>query len=163
TESYLRRCRVKQTGYGITDTWDEIVDTLMEITPTTLEGVDQRVTELDTTIRQRTDEFEAGSEDRSAAIAAHVRILEAHVAALIALTSSLQTQLTTSLRRIKILEARDPEPQEGPAEAGNICYSTDTGAPLGYKVAEIRMRALLPSTSRKTDIPEADVPPRKRA
>nr|GFC05606.1 hypothetical protein [Tanacetum cinerariifolium] len=25
------------------------------------------------------------------------------------------------------------------------------------------MRALLPSTSRKTDIPEADVPPRKRA
>nr|GFB37366.1 hypothetical protein [Tanacetum cinerariifolium] len=40
---------------------------------------------------------------------------------------------------------------------------TDTGAPLGYKAAEIRMRALLPSTSRRTDIPEVDVPPRKRA
>nr|GEU90471.1 hypothetical protein [Tanacetum cinerariifolium] len=61
----------------------------------------------------------AGSEDRSAAIAAHVRTLEAQVAALIAQTSSLQTQLTTTLGRIEILEARDPEPQEGPAEAGS--------------------------------------------
>ncbi|GJT49562.1 putative reverse transcriptase domain-containing protein [Tanacetum coccineum] len=33
----------------------------MEIAPTTLEGVDQRVTELDTTVRQRTEEFEATS------------------------------------------------------------------------------------------------------
>nr|GFC26503.1 hypothetical protein [Tanacetum cinerariifolium] len=41
--------------------------------------------------------------------------------------------------------------------------STDTGAPLGYKATEIRIRALLPSTSHRTDIPEADVPPRKRA
>nr|GEZ43710.1 hypothetical protein [Tanacetum cinerariifolium] len=39
----------------------------------------------------------------------------------------------------------------------------DTGAPLGYRTAGIRMRALLPSTSRRTDIPEADMPPRKRA
>nr|GEU85404.1 putative reverse transcriptase domain, ribonuclease H-like domain, aspartic peptidase domain protein [Tanacetum cinerariifolium] len=40
---------------------------------------------------------------------------------------------------------------------------TDTGAPLGYKAFEITMRALLPSTSRMTDIPEADMPHRKRA
>nr|GEU53204.1 hypothetical protein [Tanacetum cinerariifolium] len=40
---------------------------------------------------------------------------------------------------------------------------TNTGAPLGYRVAGIRMRALLPSTSRRTDIPEADMSPRKRA
>nr|GEW83973.1 putative reverse transcriptase domain-containing protein [Tanacetum cinerariifolium] len=40
---------------------------------------------------------------------------------------------------------------------------TDTRAPLGYRAARIRMRALLPSTSRRTNIPEADVPPRKRA
>nr|GEW66058.1 putative reverse transcriptase domain-containing protein [Tanacetum cinerariifolium] len=56
-------------GYRITDTWDKIVDTLMEIAPTTLEGVNQRVTELDTTVRQRTYE--------SATITAHVRTLEA--------------------------------------------------------------------------------------
>nr|GEW11621.1 hypothetical protein [Tanacetum cinerariifolium] len=56
TDSNLRRYRVEQAGYGITDTRDEIVDTLIEIAPTTLEGVNERVTELDTTVRQRTDE-----------------------------------------------------------------------------------------------------------
>nr|GEX50093.1 hypothetical protein [Tanacetum cinerariifolium] len=40
---------------------------------------------------------------------------------------------------------------------------TDTGAPLGYRAAGIKMRALLPSTSRKTDILEADMPPQKKA
>nr|GEY27074.1 hypothetical protein [Tanacetum cinerariifolium] len=149
------------------DTRDEIVDTLMQIAPTTLEGVNQRVIELETTVRQRIDEFEirfeearddrallrsrvntlfrdrpdhrrtamlmdrdamyahearAYSKDRSSAIASHVRTLEAQFAALIAQTSSLQTQLTTTLGRIEILEARDPEPQEGPAEAGSSYY-----------------------------------------
>nr|GEZ72818.1 putative reverse transcriptase domain-containing protein [Tanacetum cinerariifolium] len=33
------------------------------------------------------------------------------------------TQLTMTLGRIEILEARDPEPPEGPAEAGNICVA----------------------------------------
>nr|GEV94620.1 hypothetical protein [Tanacetum cinerariifolium] len=63
TESNLRRCRVEQAGYGITDTWDEIVDKMMEIAPTTLEGVNEIVTELDTTIRQRKDEFKVRFED----------------------------------------------------------------------------------------------------
>ncbi|GJZ75226.1 hypothetical protein Tco_0639691 [Tanacetum coccineum] len=45
---------------------------------------------------------------------------------------------------------------------------TDAGAPLGYRTAGIRMRAaspplLLPSTSHRTDIPEAEIPPWKRA
>nr|GFB78598.1 hypothetical protein [Tanacetum cinerariifolium] len=128
TESDLRRCRVEQAGYEITDTWDDIVDKMIEIALTTLEGVNKRVTELDTTVRQRTDKFEvrfedaqfdrallrarvntlfkdrpdyhhtsmlmdreamysreawAFSMDRSSAIAAHVRTLEAQVAALI--------------------------------------------------------------------------------
>nr|GEV07075.1 hypothetical protein [Tanacetum cinerariifolium] len=86
---------------------------------TTLEGVDQRVTELDNTIRQRTEEFQAGSEDKSAAIEAYVKTLEAQVATLIAHTSSLQTQLTTTLGRIETLEARDLEPQDEPAKAGS--------------------------------------------
>nr|GEU52660.1 hypothetical protein [Tanacetum cinerariifolium] len=54
TESDLRRYRVEQAGYGITDTWDDIVDTLIKIAPTTLEGVDQRVTKLDTTTQLTT-------------------------------------------------------------------------------------------------------------
>ncbi|GJZ46550.1 hypothetical protein Tco_0594146 [Tanacetum coccineum] len=40
---------------------------------------------------------------------------------------------------------------------------TNAGIPLGYKAAGIRMRALLPSTSHRTDILEAEMPPRKRA
>nr|GFB93882.1 hypothetical protein [Tanacetum cinerariifolium] len=99
------------------------LEKMMRIAPTTLEGVNERVTELDTTVRQRTDEFEAWtfSMDRSSAIAAHVRTLETQVAALITQTMSLQTQLTTTLGCIEVLEARDLEPQEGPAEAGSSC------------------------------------------
>nr|GEZ77726.1 hypothetical protein [Tanacetum cinerariifolium] len=62
-ESDRKRYRVEQSGYEITDTWDKIVDTLMEIAPTTLEGVNQRVTKLDTTVRHRTDEFEVRFEE----------------------------------------------------------------------------------------------------
>nr|GFC84769.1 hypothetical protein [Tanacetum cinerariifolium] len=62
-ESNIRKCKVEQAGYGITDTWDEIVDKMMEIAPTTLEGVNERVTDLDTTIRQSIDEFEVRFED----------------------------------------------------------------------------------------------------
>ncbi|GKA77131.1 hypothetical protein Tco_0783592, partial [Tanacetum coccineum] len=61
------------------------------------------------------------SEEMSAAIEAHVRTLEAQVATLIAQTTSLQARLTTSLGRIETLEARDPEPQDRPAEAGSNC------------------------------------------
>nr|GEW77325.1 hypothetical protein [Tanacetum cinerariifolium] len=63
TESDLRRYRVEHAGYWITNTWDEIVDTLMEIAPTTLKGVNERVTELDTTVRQRTNEFKTRFEE----------------------------------------------------------------------------------------------------
>nr|GEU63013.1 reverse transcriptase domain-containing protein [Tanacetum cinerariifolium] len=133
-KSDRRRYRVEQTCYGITDTWDEIVDTLIEITPTTLKGVDQRVRELDTTIRDRTfyrhtDQLLdreatyarrawANSEDRSAAIEAHIRTLKAHVATLTTQTTSIQTKLATSLGRIEKLKARDPEPQDELVEAG---------------------------------------------
>nr|GEV02653.1 putative ribonuclease H-like domain-containing protein [Tanacetum cinerariifolium] len=57
------RYMVEQAGYGITNMWDEIVNTLMDIAPTTLKGVNERVTELDTTVRQRTDEFEIRFEE----------------------------------------------------------------------------------------------------
>nr|GEU55370.1 hypothetical protein [Tanacetum cinerariifolium] len=52
-----------ETSYRIIDTWNKIVDTLMEIAQTTLAGVNQRVTKHDTTIRQRTDEFEVRYEE----------------------------------------------------------------------------------------------------
>nr|GEW24101.1 hypothetical protein [Tanacetum cinerariifolium] len=92
TKSNLRRCRVEQAGYGITDTWDEIVDKMIEIALNTLKGVNERVTELDTTIRDRPDhhrttmlmdreamyshEAWAFFMDRSSTIAAHVKTLD---------------------------------------------------------------------------------------
>ncbi|GKG17399.1 hypothetical protein Tco_0362356, partial [Tanacetum coccineum] len=47
----------------VIDTWDEIVEAMIEIAPTTLEVVDRRVTELDTTVRQRTEEFDIRFEE----------------------------------------------------------------------------------------------------
>ncbi|GKF13473.1 hypothetical protein Tco_0054935, partial [Tanacetum coccineum] len=47
-----RRQTSKELGYGITDTWDDLVGAIQEIAPTTLEGVNQRVTELATTVDQ---------------------------------------------------------------------------------------------------------------
>nr|GEY56280.1 hypothetical protein [Tanacetum cinerariifolium] len=40
----------KELGYGITDTWDELVGASEEIAPTTLQGVNHRVTDLSTVI-----------------------------------------------------------------------------------------------------------------
>ncbi|GJV22034.1 hypothetical protein Tco_1371054 [Tanacetum coccineum] len=44
-----------ELGYGITDTWDDLVGAIQEIAPTTLKGVNQRVTELATTVDQEDD------------------------------------------------------------------------------------------------------------
>nr|GEV63284.1 reverse transcriptase domain-containing protein [Tanacetum cinerariifolium] len=138
------------------------VDKMMEIASNTLEGVNERVTELDTIVRQRTDEFEvrfedaqfdrallrarvntlfrdrpdhrrtamlmnrevmyscevwAFSMDRSSAIAAHVRTLETQVAALITQTTSLQTQLTTTLGRIEKMAPKKRTTRATPAIA----------------------------------------------
>ncbi|GJR29839.1 hypothetical protein Tco_1106071 [Tanacetum coccineum] len=38
----------RELGYGIIDTWDDLVVAIQEIEPTTLEGVNQRVIELAT-------------------------------------------------------------------------------------------------------------------
>nr|GEZ64874.1 hypothetical protein [Tanacetum cinerariifolium] len=40
----------KELGYGITDTWDELVGASEEIAPTTLQRVNQRVTDLSTVV-----------------------------------------------------------------------------------------------------------------
>ncbi|GKD34963.1 hypothetical protein Tco_1250472 [Tanacetum coccineum] len=42
----------RELGYGIRDTWDDLVGAIQEIAPTTLEGVNQRVIELATTMDQ---------------------------------------------------------------------------------------------------------------
>ncbi|GJW77318.1 hypothetical protein Tco_0139000 [Tanacetum coccineum] len=44
----------RELDYGIIDTWDDLVGAIKEIAPTTLEGVNQRVTNLSTTVEQET-------------------------------------------------------------------------------------------------------------
>ncbi|GJU02481.1 hypothetical protein Tco_1112819 [Tanacetum coccineum] len=44
----------REIDYGITDTWDDLVGAIDEIAPTTLEGVNQRVTDLATIVEQET-------------------------------------------------------------------------------------------------------------
>nr|GEV13871.1 hypothetical protein [Tanacetum cinerariifolium] len=127
-EFNLRRSRVKKAGYGITDMWDEIVNKLIEIASATLKGLNERVTELETTVRQRTDKFdirfEEAQDDRALLIAQVNTLfrdrLDPHPTAMLI---DRETQLTMALGRIKILEARDPKPQEGPAEAGSSCVA----------------------------------------
>ncbi|GJY26659.1 hypothetical protein Tco_0401385 [Tanacetum coccineum] len=48
------RLMSRELDYGITDTWDDLVGAIEEIAPTTLEGVNQRVTNISTTIEQET-------------------------------------------------------------------------------------------------------------
>ncbi|GJU58471.1 hypothetical protein Tco_1236237 [Tanacetum coccineum] len=49
------RCSTsRELDYDITDTWDDLVGAIDEIAPTTLEGVNQRVTDLATIVEQET-------------------------------------------------------------------------------------------------------------
>nr|GEW34623.1 putative reverse transcriptase domain-containing protein [Tanacetum cinerariifolium] len=77
--------------------------------------------------------------------------------------------MSTSIEACIAIHAALPSPQllvpslPLPLPSPLTTSPTDTGAPLGYRVAGIRMRALLPSTSHRTDILETDMPPRKKA
>nr|GEU60778.1 reverse transcriptase domain-containing protein [Tanacetum cinerariifolium] len=129
TESVLRRCKVEQAGNRITDTWDAIVDKMMEIATTTLEGVNERVTELDTTDRQRTDEFEARFKDAQfdrALLRARVNALfrdrpDHHRTAILIDREPMYSREACAFSMDR--KARDPEPQEGPTEAGSSCVA----------------------------------------
>ncbi|GJT31427.1 putative reverse transcriptase domain-containing protein [Tanacetum coccineum] len=52
TDAAPGRLMSSELGYGITDTWDDLVGAIQEITLTTLKGVNQRVTELVATVDQ---------------------------------------------------------------------------------------------------------------
>ncbi|GKB26440.1 hypothetical protein Tco_0865841 [Tanacetum coccineum] len=58
-----RRHVPMEVGYGITDTWDALVDAIWEGAPTTLEGVNARVTELAKTYERDTQDLYAHLED----------------------------------------------------------------------------------------------------
>ncbi|GJV53541.1 hypothetical protein Tco_1449282 [Tanacetum coccineum] len=53
----------RAVGYGITDTWDELVDAIQEGALTTLKGVNARVTKLAKTHERDTQDLYAHLED----------------------------------------------------------------------------------------------------
>nr|GEY62078.1 hypothetical protein [Tanacetum cinerariifolium] len=53
-----------EVGYGITDTWDDLVGAIQETAPTIVEGVKQRVTELSTTFDRETSMLYAMIEEK---------------------------------------------------------------------------------------------------
>ncbi|GJY19842.1 hypothetical protein Tco_0392408 [Tanacetum coccineum] len=59
----------RELDYDITDTWDDLIGAIDEIAPTTLEGVNQRVTDLATIVEQETTSMygimEDAQDDRS--------------------------------------------------------------------------------------------------
>ncbi|GKB54047.1 hypothetical protein Tco_0904800, partial [Tanacetum coccineum] len=58
-----KRQRAKEVGYGIRDVWVDLIEAVEEITPTTLKGVNARVTELAAVQEQDTQDIYALIED----------------------------------------------------------------------------------------------------
>nr|GEW15951.1 reverse transcriptase domain-containing protein [Tanacetum cinerariifolium] len=57
-----------EVGYGITDTWDDLVGAIQETLPTTVEGVNQRVTGLSTTFDRETSMIYAMIEEKQCSV-----------------------------------------------------------------------------------------------
>ncbi|GKD78053.1 hypothetical protein Tco_1340674, partial [Tanacetum coccineum] len=60
TDVEVRRRRAEEVGYGIRDVWVDSTETVEEVTPTTLEGVNARVTELAAVQEQDTHDIYDG-------------------------------------------------------------------------------------------------------
>ncbi|GJX37757.1 hypothetical protein Tco_0251060 [Tanacetum coccineum] len=114
----------KELDYGITDTWDDLVGAIKEIALTTLEGVNQRVTNLSTTVKQDTTIMygimEDVQDDRSLLRArdkllyrdrlVHRRLVETGVIKeLLAADHQRQVKLTKALKLLKGLQTQMAE------------------------------------------------------
>ncbi|GJW24765.1 hypothetical protein Tco_0038576 [Tanacetum coccineum] len=138
----LGRPMSRELDYGITDTWDDLVGAIEDIAPTTLEGVNQRVTNLSTTIEQETTIMYGMMEDAQdvqSLLRAQVKLLyrdrlvHHHLASadhrrqwvikeLLAADHQRQVQLTKALKLLKGLQTQMAEfqrhhgPAKGPAQ-----------------------------------------------
>ncbi|GJV84429.1 putative reverse transcriptase domain-containing protein [Tanacetum coccineum] len=63
TDAEIRRRRAKEVGYGIKDVWVDPIKAVEEVAPTTLEGVNARVTEIVAVQEQDTQDVYAVIED----------------------------------------------------------------------------------------------------
>nr|GFA20504.1 hypothetical protein [Tanacetum cinerariifolium] len=138
-------------GYGITDAWDDLLGAIQEITPTTMKGVNQRVTEHSTTFDLETNMIYVmikEKQDDHALQRAQVNRLfrdrryHAHTASLMEgearasrtawaqsmdASNAARSELTAALGCIQILEAaRVPAQPEAECQAKNKRKFDDT-------------------------------------
>ncbi|GKE83529.1 hypothetical protein Tco_1557271 [Tanacetum coccineum] len=113
----------RELGYGIMDTWDDLVGAIQEIAPTTLEGVNQRVIELSTTVDQEDEIIYSQLDDARAQLmdacdqaADHRR--QTVISDLLKADYQRQRQLVETLKIVKSLKTQmiELQRQHGPAK-----------------------------------------------
>ncbi|GJU89165.1 hypothetical protein Tco_1301588 [Tanacetum coccineum] len=128
-DAKIRRQRAEEVGYGIKDVWVDPIEAVEEVAPTTLEGVNARVTELAAVQKQDTQDIYAVIEDVHYELQAYMTHTQMHdyrivsqeslMTKLIAHVSSLQEQLSAALGQIQELQARDQTHADDPEGAGS--------------------------------------------
>ncbi|GJW62781.1 hypothetical protein Tco_0112116 [Tanacetum coccineum] len=122
-DAETRRQRDEEVGYGIRDVWVDPIEAIEEVAPTTLEGVNARVTELaeaqsvglSLAVHQEMQAYRTHTHIQDYRIASQ----EALTATLVAHVSSLQGQLSAALGQIQALQARDQTHADDPEGAGS--------------------------------------------
>ncbi|GJU00465.1 hypothetical protein Tco_1110803 [Tanacetum coccineum] len=102
-DAEIRRQRAEEVGYGIRDVWVDPTEAVEEVAPTTLEGVNTRVTELATVQEQDTQDIYAVIKDTQDRQTQHIRL----------------GQLSAALGQIQALQARDQTHADDPEGAGS--------------------------------------------
>ncbi|GJZ08648.1 hypothetical protein Tco_0542931, partial [Tanacetum coccineum] len=148
-DAEIRRQRAEEVGYSIRDVRVDPVEAVDEVAPTTLEGVNARVTELAAVQEQDTQDIYAVIKDDQEALVSredwahsvglssavhyelqayrtHTQMQDYHIASqesltatLIAQVSLLQGQLSAALGQIQALQARDQAHADDPEGAGS--------------------------------------------
>ncbi|GKC45399.1 hypothetical protein Tco_1063121 [Tanacetum coccineum] len=143
TDADIRSRRAEEVGYGIRDVWVDLTEAVEEVAPTTLEGVNAKVTEHAAVQEQDTQDVyaealisrEAWAHSVGLSSAVHYELhayrthtqmqdyriasQESLMTTLIAYVSSLQGQLSAALRQILELQARDQTHADNHEGAGS--------------------------------------------
>ncbi|GJW33477.1 hypothetical protein Tco_0053509 [Tanacetum coccineum] len=114
----IRRDLERDIGYGITDTWDDMVDAMQEIPTTDVAELSQRMTDFVTTVRQDTDEIygrlDDAQDDRSLMSASRETWVQS-------MDASDTTRSETQMAALQSQQrpARDPAHPDVSEEAGS--------------------------------------------
>ncbi|GJS09237.1 hypothetical protein Tco_0366033 [Tanacetum coccineum] len=154
-DAEVRRQRVEEVGYGIRDVLVDLVEAVEEVTSMTLEGVNDRVTELAAVQEQDTQDIYAvieDTQDRTNTQMQDYRIAsqESLTATLIAHVSALQGQFSVALGQIQALQTRGQthaDDREGAASTNNMPPRRSSATARAAATAAARTVAATPMTT----------------